>query len=218
MSDIMHEIKDDLRQQQLKAFWQENRDWIIGGVILAIVLTGGMSYWRSHQAEKNMQRTSAMLQVLNTGDPAAISAFAQSGGTQAVLARFAAAGAYLQKNQTDEAIAVYQTIEKQRGADKVLRDLAKLQRLILQMSTADTALMQSELASLASDKNPLRFTAMEMQALLFARDGKTEQAMEKLAFISGDAQAPQDVRMRAFTLRELYAGNAAVNKGEGEKK
>ena len=44
MSDeFMHEVHEDLRQQQLKEFWRENGNWIIGGALLAVVMTAGMA-------------------------------------------------------------------------------------------------------------------------------------------------------------------------------
>ena len=208
MSDLMDEIGEDLRQQQLKAFWKENGAWIIGGVILAIVATAGMSFWREYQLQKNLDATSAFLTVVNQADAEKISAFADTTDkNHAATAQFIAAGLLLQQGKKDEAATLYAKIEKLSGLDSVYRDLATLYGVRIALDKGgDAAPLQMTLEKLSSKKSAWRYSALETQALLFARDGKSEEAIKLLDQISADPEAPADARTRAFTLRELYQG------------
>ncbi len=215
MSDIMHEINEDMRRQQLREFWEENQLWIIGGIVLAIVATAALTFWRGHVTERNQAATSVLMSTLKTPAPEKLAALGPAGEASlpakdlAALAQLAAAHEYLKKNDTTAALAAYEALANKRGVDGKWRDLARLYAVSLKIDGGNTdATLEKELADLAGAKNPWRFTAMEMQALLLARQGKMKEAAEKLALISGDALAPQDARTRAFTLHELYHAEA----------
>lgn len=212
MTDLMDEIGEDLRQQQLKLFWQENRNWIIGGIILAIVTTAALSFWRTHQYNKNVTETSALLQVAKEADAEKIADLAKSSDKEhAALAQFTAAGLYLQQGKKSEAAQLYAQIEKTRGLDRLYRDLAALYAVRLDLETGDAQALHKKLDDLTDDGNPWRFTALETRALLFAREGKKEEAVEALSAIASSADAPPDARTRASTLRELYLGEQGSN-------
>lgn len=215
MSDIMHEVNEDLRRQQLREFWEENQLWIIGGIVLAIVATAAITFWRGHVSERNQQATSELMLALKSPAPEKLAALGPAGEARlpaddlAALAQLAAAQEYIKKNDTAGALAAYETLANKRGVDRMWRDLARLYAIGLKIDGGSTdAALEEDLASLAGSKSPWRFTAMEMQALLLARQGKMKEAAEKLALISGDALAPQDARTRAFTLHELYHAEA----------
>lgn len=209
MSDILNEIEDDLRRQKMNEFWQENRNWIIGGIILAIVSTAALTFWRSYEYNKNVESTAALMSVAAQPDVEALTGFAnEADADHAAMAQFMAASLHLQKGESQQAIALYDKIASTSGVAREFRDLASLYSIGQRLSADEPAKLHRELAPLAKDKNPWRFSAREMQALLYAREGKMTEAADTLSLISGDAAAPQDVRTRAFTLHELYMGNA----------
>lgn len=210
MADLMDEVGDDLRQQELKAFWQENKAWVIGGVIAAILATGAMSFWRNYEYKQNVASTTALLEAAKLSDVEKISAFAKSGDKDhAVVARFLAAGLYLQQDNKDMARALYADIEKTSGIDAAYRDLAALYGVRLDLESGDPDALHKRIDKLTGKNDVWRFSAMEAKALLFAREGKMKEAATLMEKISGDAQAPSDVRTRASTLRELYLGESA---------
>lgn len=216
MSDVMREIEDDMRQQRLQNFWIENRAWIVGGVILAIVMTAGMSFWRQHTLNKNALATYELFQAMDKGDEAALSALAADGkGTHGGLAALLAAGLHAQKGETAEAAALYDKVAATRGLDRVYRDLAALLSVSQRLDTAEPAPLHAALKPLLNEKNIWRFTAMELQALLFAREGKMKEAVDVLADLSAQAQAPAETRARASTLRALYLESATAAPAAG---
>lgn len=213
MSDILREVDDDLRRQQLHSFWEENRMWIIGGIALAIVSTGSLTFWRGHMRQENIAATAQLMTAMDT--PAAIEQLgsdpAQLGsGAHEALARLAAADRHLARGEKDKALALYDALAADRSAPEVLRDLGRLYAAGQRLETAPAEQLEKELTPLTRAKAPWRFTALEMLALLHAREGRLQDAAEKLAQISGDPMAPQDARTRAFTLHELYNADAAA--------
>lgn len=209
MADMIDEINEDLRRQQLTAFWKENRNWIIGGIILSVVSTGALSWWRQHQMQNELAATAALVAAVDTGDVAKISDYAKTTGKDhGAIARFAEAGLLIQKGDKDKAAAVYSDIAATSGADRALRDLAALYSINLRLDKDDVEKLHKELAPLVADKSVWKFSAMESQSLLFAREGKKKEAADVLGKITGDAGAPEDIRTRALTLRELYLADS----------
>lgn len=219
MSDFMQEVQEDLRRQKMHDFWKENQNWIIGGILLAIVSTGTMAWWRTYSYNKDMQATAQFLQVSAKNDAAALETYAATADKDhAILARLQAAELELQKGKTEEAVKMFDAIAATRMGDSDLRDLAKIYALQQRLDTEDADKLHAQLKPLMGDKAPWRFTAREMNALVFAREGKMKEAAAEFALISGDAEAPQNARTRAFTLHELYQGNAEAMAGEAANK
>lgn len=213
MSDILREVDEDLRQLQLKQFWEENRLWIFGGILLAIVATGGMTFWRGHVQDQNIQATGQLMAALQS--PAQIEKLAEDPAAlrrpgHKALARLAGAEAYLEQGQKDKAVALFDQLAADRSAPQLLRDLAKLYSIGQRLDSAPADQLEKEIAPLVAKGQAWRYSALEMQALLFARENRMKEAADALAEISGDPLAPQDARTRAFTLHELYHADAAA--------
>lgn len=219
VSSVFREIDDDMRRMRLESFWAENRLWIAATVVLAIVATAGVSMWRGHVNEQNRAATAQMMAAFS--DPAMLDKLAadpQELGRPAhvALVRLTAASRALNKGDTAKALALYDALAKDRSADPVLRDLGVLYAVGLRLDSAPVAELDAQLMPLARTGEPWRFSALEMQGLLYAREGRMKDAADKMAEISGDPAAPQDARTRAFTLRELYQADAALADGKAK--
>lgn len=215
MSDIMHEIQDDLRQQQLKQFWQQNGSWIIGGAVLAVVMTGALTFWRGHVQQVNETQTAALMATLQTGTTESLEQYAaDSKASHGMMARFMAAGLEAQRGHGDKAAAIYDEIAGMRGIEKKYKQLAQLLAAGHRLNTEDPAKLHDTLQDLTGKKDAWRYSALEMEALVYAREGKMQQAADTLAEISASREAPEDVRTRAMTLRELYLGALAEKQTE----
>ncbi len=119
-----------------------------------------------------------------------------------------AADAYLNHNEKDKALALYNDIVKTSGLDATWRDLARIHSISLRLDKDPPDALAKELADLSGDKDVWRYTAREMEALLAARQGQMQHAADILAGITADPQAPEDMRQRAFSLHELYIADA----------
>lgn len=218
-TSVFREIDDDLRRMKLESFWQENRLWILATVVLAIAATAAVTLWRGHMADKNRAATAQMMTAMQ--DPAALDQLAADPSSldrpaHVALVRLSAAARALSKGDTAKALEFYDALAKDRSADPVLRDLGKLYAVGLRLERAPVEELDAQLMPLARSGEPWRFSALEMQGLLYAREGRMKDAADKMAEISGDPQAPQDARTRAFTLRELYQADAAISNSKSK--
>lgn len=208
MSDLFNEIDDDLRHQKLVAFWQENGSAIIGGAILAVVFTGVLAFWRHYDAGQNEQNTAVLLQSLRSGDVAQISKAADDlRKPHAAMAKLTAAAALLEQGRTDEAVALYRDIRETSRLDKTWRELAAVFEASQTLETAEPADLHKMLESASGKKSTWRFSALELDALVYAREGKNDSAVEALDKIITDKAVTPDIRARAETLRDIYAAN-----------
>jgi hypothetical protein len=209
MADIEREIAEDLQRQQLALFWQENGNWIIGGVIGAVLMTAVMTWYRQYTHDHNMRETAQLIEIMNDADVGKLSAYAaKADRNHAALARFDEAALYAKRGDSAKASALYAQIEGTTGLDRVYRDLARLLRISQTIEQEDPGRLHQELEPLKAPKSAWRFTALEMDALVYARQGKLKEAADDLAEIAGDSASPVDERTRATTLRELYIGAA----------
>lgn len=218
MSDdsIYHEVSEELREQELAQFWKENRYWIAGGVAAAIVFTGTLSWWRDHERATNIKATTEMTAALDTRDPEKIAAHAdEAGKNHSLLSRFAEARTYLDRGEKDKAAAAFRAIAATKRIDKDWKDLARLYAVNAALDTdAETGSLHEDLSPLVNDdKNPWHYSARELDALIYAKEGKTDKAEDIFSGLADDIKAPPGLRNRAATLRTLYAGD-----GNGDKK
>ena len=212
MSDIFDEISDDLRQQKLNQFWKENGAWIIGGAIGAIVLTGVLTFWRQYTYERDLKQTTQLVRLAKAADLPKLQSFAaDTSKNHAMMARFMIADSYLAKKEKDKALALYNDIANTSGLDKTWRDLARLHSISLRLEKDAPETLSKELAAISDDDDVWRYSAREMQALLEARQGQMQKASDILGGIAADPQAPDDMRQRAFSLRQIYIADAKAN-------
>lgn len=216
MSDLMHEIDEELRQEKLRAFWKENGAWIIGGIVLAIVMTAGMSFWRSYEAGKNIAATQQLVAAAEAENKEVLSALAlNTKGAHSGFAGLISAGMFAREGQVEKAVELYDHVAAMRGLDAQYRDLATLLSTSHKLDSGDPETLHKILEPLAK-KSVWRFSALEMQALLYAREGKMKEAVTALTDISASADAPEEMRRRASTLRELYLGAEGTKADAGE--
>jgi len=209
MTEIFDEIGEELRREKLNQFWKENGSWIIGGAIGAVLLTAALTFYRHWNFERNVKATAALSRLVDAGDYSKLEGFAsKSDKNHAMMARFLAADAYVARDEKDKALAVYNDIAGTSGLDRPWRDLARLHSISLRLDKDPPEALEKELDDLAAGHNVWRYSAIEMKALLAARQGQMQRAVDILAQIMSDPAAPEDARQRAFSLHELYIADA----------
>ena len=175
MSDVFDEVADDLRRLKLQQFWKENGSWIIGGAIGAVILTGVLTLWRQWSYQRDMAATTELTRLVTAADLAKLESYAVTADkNHAMMARFIAADAHLQRGEKDKALALYNEVGGTIGLDSTWRDLARIHSISLRLDKDDPATLAKELAALSGDKGVWRFTAREMEASLAAKQGEMQ--------------------------------------------
>ena len=215
VSDIFHEVDEEVRREKLKQLWERHSNLIVA-VVLLIVL--GVAGWRGYEwydqkqaAESGSQFEAAVTLVEEGKHDDARAAFAKlakdgSSGYR-VLAGFRAA-AEAAKTDPAAAIAGYDALANNSSLDRSLRDLATIRAGLILVDTAPLAELSPRLEPLTAADRPFRHTARELLALSAWRNGDQAAAKRWFDLIATDAETPAGTRQRMDVLRTLSGDKA----------
>jgi len=206
MDGIFEEVNEDLKQKQLKEFWEENKNWIIGGVVGSIIATAAMSGYRSWEHKRDVRETSRLSDIVSeiqTGNTEKLEAFIPTTDkNHALTARMVLAATYINNGKTDKAIEVYKDIASTIGINKNYKDYAKFLSLKYDMDKLSSDEIIAGTNSLTNTN--WKHVALELQALSLAKENKFSEAINTLNKLTSDSNTPNSLRNRAIKLTELY--------------
>jgi hypothetical protein len=217
VTDIFHEVDEEVRRDQLKKIWQRYGNYIIAGCLVVIV---GIAGWRGYewtQSKHAAESGAAFEQAATLAETGKVqeaeAAFAKLGidGTAGyrVLSRLREA-AELARSDPKAAVKAYDEIAADRGAGQVIQDLATLRAGYLLVDGTPYPDLRSRLEPLTGPSRAFRYSARELLALSAWKQGDTGAAKQWTETIIGDPQTPAGARSRAEVLSQLIA---AGNKG-----
>jgi len=216
LEGLMSEIETDLREEELKKIWKNYGGVIIAFVVAVVVGVAGFQFYRQaeatqrDQAARNYEAAIKTQEGGNTDEAlkqfAALANEAPTG--YATMARLAQASLQLQKNDIDGALANYKTLAADTKADPVFRDLATLLGVLHGLDREDPKTLEAQLTPLTSPTNAFNHSALELTALLAAKQGDAARAVKTLAQLTADPQTPVSMRQRAEDLTKLYESGA----------
>jgi hypothetical protein len=205
--DIFDEVEEDLRAERAKRLAQRWGGVALGVALLALAATGGWQAWRWNQAREAAAAAATYLtlhrateregaDLANAGNGFAALAREAPGGYR-TLARLRAAALKAETGDLPAALALWNEVSADTGADSLYRDLATLLGVTHALDAGDPAQLAARLAPLTAEGNPWRASAREAEALLAIRRGATEEARRILEALVADAAAPPGLRERA---------------------
>jgi len=202
---FVRELKQELERERLERIWQRYGVFIVAGVVVFLVGLAAFQLWRSYNLtaaqEAGAQYDAALEQALSGKLDESATAFGNIAETgprgYAALAELQLAATHLEAGRKDEALAAYEKLANNSGADGLLRDFARLQAAALKLGTADFTEMQNRLTDLTQNGNAWRHSARELLGLAALNAGKTQEARELFDQILADREAPQGIQERA---------------------
>lgn len=207
MEEIFEEVNEDLKQKQLREFWEENRNWIIGGVVGSIIATASMSGYRSWEMSRNTRETTALSEIvseLKDGKTEDLENFIPTTSkNHALIARMVLAATYVENGEIEKAVNTYAEIASTKGIDKNYRNYAKFLNVKYRADDLSSAELATEISDLL-DTN-WKHVSLELLALSQAKEGMHKEAVETLNKLTSDAATPNALRGRAVKLTELYS-------------
>lgn len=215
MSDIFNEIDEDIRRERLRKLWDKYGIFIIA---LAVLIVGGIGGWRAYEAwqasraaQAGASYERALLLEQEGKSEEAKAAFAQLAAEAPPnyrrLARMREAAA-LAESDRKAAVAIYDEVAADAGAEQALRDAASLRAGMLLADSAPLDELTSRLQPLTADGRAFRHSARLVLALAAWRAEDIAAARRWAEAITGDPQAPQNARGQAEMLLSLTAANA----------
>jgi hypothetical protein len=215
VSDIFHEVDEEVRREQLKKIWQRYGNYIVAGCLIVVV---GIAGWRGYewlQSKHAAESGAAFEQAATLAETGKVqeaeAAFAKLGvdGTAGyrILSRLREA-AELARSDPKAGVKAYDEIAADRGAGQVIQDLATLRAGYLLVDGTPYADLRNRLEPLTGPGRAFRYSARELLALSAWKQGDASAAKQWTETIIGDPQTPAGARSRAEVLSQLLAAGS----------
>lgn len=211
MSDLLREVDDAVRADNMKRLWDEHKTAIVTGVAALILGTAAMSFWNNWQYNQNQKHTGEILMAAQSKEPAkALTDVAktQSGNGQ-TIAYLNAASIDLKAGDKQKALEAYTAAQHTKSSDDTLRDLATLQKVNLSLDLnkdIKTEDLLKDLKPIAdNEKSPWQGEAIFMTAFLKGEKNKDYTgAAGDLKSIQDRADITESIKQRAAALQSVY--------------
>ena len=220
MSDIFHEVDEEVRRDKAAEFWKKYQNLILVGAAFIVLASAGFRYWqyereRAQQAAGDQfQQALAALEGGKLDEAKAgfdkIAAEGPSG--YRALAQMAAAGARAQSDPQGAA-AAFDAVAGDAAIDPLLRDAARLRAALIRADIpGEEQKGEAELTALSAADGPFRrLAALDLAALALARKDYDDAAKE-LDLVLGDPEVSPDERQLASRWLGLVAANRTAAK------
>jgi hypothetical protein len=217
---LLREVEEELRRERMEKLWQRYNGLIIAGAALIILAVAGYKYLETRRMAAAQAAGAEFAAAENLSDDkkkteaeAAFKKIADDGPAgYAALAKLQLAGAQVKDNKTADAIATYESLAKDPGADNLLKSFAQLQAASLRLPDADFAEMQNRLTPLAGDDAPFSKSARELLGIAAYKAKKFDEARKYLEPLLLDPGAPQALQERVkVVMGDIAASEVASN-------
>ncbi len=217
MTDIFHEIDEDLRRERFRRLWDRFGIYLIIAVVAVILGTAAFSgyrWWVQKQAQAASVQFEAAVKLADAGKhqeaEAAFTTLAKDAPSgYRALARFRAAGE-LSARDAAAGVAAFDALAADTSLTVIERDLARIRAGLMLVDTGTVDEVKQRVQALADGQSPLRHAARELIALAQYRAGDLPATNATASTIIADPEVPYGVRSRAELLRTLSAPVAAA--------
>lgn len=205
MSDIFHEIDEELRRENFAKLWQRYGVYVMTFAVLIVGVTAAIVLWRQHLGNVHRAesvRYAAALQLAQKNEQAkAAEAFSsiarEAGGGYGLLARFEAAALAAKASGDAAAVVAYDKIAADGDVEPTYRDLATVLGALHALPAADPKSVIAKLQPLATGGGPWQGLATEITALAHLKAGDKPAAIAAYKRLADNVAAPSAQRARA---------------------
>ncbi|MGE4064234.1 MAG: tetratricopeptide repeat protein [Rhodospirillaceae bacterium] len=211
LDGLMAEIESDLREDELKRVWRRYGSTFVTIAVVFVLGVGAFEAWRAYQSREHnkiaLMYDEGLAAASDKRYDEAKAKFAEAAKSgdkpYADLARLTDAGIRVEQNDIDGAIALYGELAADTKADPLFRDMALVLKALHSVDRDDPKKLEAELAPLTK-ASTFKHSAIEITALLAAKQGDTARAAQLAQSLIDDPAAPRNMRGRATELAALY--------------
>ncbi|WP_298465270.1 tetratricopeptide repeat protein [uncultured Erythrobacter sp.] len=213
---LMREIDEAVRKDDVEQFAQKYGVLLGGGLAIALVAFGGYLFW-DNQTEAALEAESeALVSALDSTQAQDFAAATEkvsplidsdTPGAR-TSARLLQAGAALEEEKFDEAVALFKQVADDAEAPPALRDLARIREVATNFDDREPAEIIERLKDLAVPGNAFFGSAGELTAIAHLEAGNRDQAGTLFAEIAKDESVPETLRSRARQMAGLLGVDA----------
>jgi hypothetical protein len=217
LTDIFHEVEEDLRRDRLNKVWARYGTVFLTIAVLAVAATGAFVWWQGRQQANRDSAAEAFASadsLAAAGDlDGALKAYTDIASTgedgYPTLALFRQASLLTARNDVQGALAIYDKIAT-GNADERLKALAQIRAAFLVSDTEAPDLLKNRVKPFMGDDNPWRFEARELDAYVEFRARNNAASADAYAKIAADEAAPATMRARAGKMVAFLRGGAIL--------
>ncbi|MGN6515231.1 MAG: tetratricopeptide repeat protein [Rhizomicrobium sp.] len=203
MTDIFHEVEEEVRRERYEKLWKEYGDYIIAAAAFIVSAAAGWQLWRFYAHRQQLQASAeyvAAQQLLDAGQaPAAAEAFgklaASAPSGYAEVARLQEAGALQQAGRSSDAEKLYMEITN--SSDDIMASVARIRAAWVIADTASRSDLQNLLSPLLDKSNPWNPMAREILAYSDFRSGNTKAALAEYKKLAAEKNLPPSLQQRS---------------------
>jgi hypothetical protein len=209
VSDIFHEVDEEVRQERLAKWWKKYGDYVVAGVSILVIGVAGWKYWQYYDQKERLKASSeieAVQLIAQAGQDdiaadqyAKIAKKAPSG--YALLAQLSQADELLAAGRTGDAVALYMKIAANNKAG--LGSVARIRAAWAQGDKLSTPELTALLAPLNDGKSKWRYMARELLAYRALKEDRLDEAQKEFSALAAAADAPPSLRQRAEAFAAL---------------
>lgn len=214
----MREVDENLRRDRARDFAKQYGGWIIAGVVLFLIASGGFIYWQSYSQqhyERQVEQIAQVFKDIGSGDtssaPKQLDDLSRSGskGVRAT-ALFTRAAVAIQQNDVKLAISKYREIAADSSLPQPYRDIALIRQTALEFDSLTPDQVVDRLKPLTKPGNPWFGSAGEMTAMAMLKAGKKNEAAQLFSAIAKDKSVPDTIRDRAVQVAGTLGVDASA--------
>jgi hypothetical protein len=219
VTDIFHEVEEEVRRERLEQFWKNYSDYVIAGAALVVIAVAGFELWRVYDQKQRIRASSEYTyaaEMLRAGQSnLAADLFEKlaktAPGGYAAVSRLQAADALINAGNRVDGIALYKQIAA--GNDPNLGAIARIHAawaIADQAPEAEVKALLDPISAPASAWSPM---VREILAYADIRAGKTDAAAAEYESLAADKNSSDGVRQRAQVMATFLKAGAGANYG-----
>ena len=218
VTDIFHEVEEDVRKERYEALWKKYGVYMIAAAILLVAGLAGYQQWQRYDLRQRQQasaRFTAAEQLAATGNPKSEQEFAalakDAPAGYAKLAKFQQAKVMIAQGKSDQAVVLLR--ELANDSDPLLGSAAKLRLAWTLADTAPRNEIDALIAPLSATDSPWRYAADELRAYLALQSGKRAEAQAGYEKLAAETGAADNMRQRASAIAQYLKANPTAAAG-----
>ena len=209
---LLQEINEEAQRQQFKEIWHKYGKFFVAFAIAVVLASISINVAKYFEHKKDLKATEQIVNVLKDTPEAdqlkaattLVDLSKKLKAPHNMIAKLNAANLYAQNNMVQEATKLYDEIAADKGTPKEYKDLVTILAVFNQLDTANPKDLEDKLQAFTKDNNPWRFSAKELLAFVYIKQGKKAEAKEIFKNLMNDKDAPSGIRSRTSDLYTLY--------------
>ena len=212
MSDLIQEIKEDVKIERFINFLRQYANHIITFIIIVLIGTSGYLFWQHRKEKIRLEQATTFEQAQRAAaDGKTADALRLLGSLESNTAQGSAQGykvlalfqqALLESTSSQEKSKIYLDIADDSKIEAKFRDLAVILWGYEGIDNEDLTALQRKILPLTEGKSPWRDSAQELLALVDIRAGEVKGALQRLKYLISHEETTPGVRRRALALFE----------------